>query len=75
MSSWVIRGSHFHFAAMLTDCHGRWRRGVAGEGWSLTFAQRGEKQEERLSAPQTGEVKSLERKQTVYQVSFPSYCQ
>lgn len=39
-SSWDIRGSQFNFAAMLSDCHSRWRKGVAGEGWNLTFPRR-----------------------------------
>lgn len=39
-SSWVIRSSRFHFAAMLTDCHSRWRRGVAGENRNFTFPEK-----------------------------------
>lgn len=39
-SSWVIRGTQFHFAAMLTDCHSRWRSGVTGESRNLTFPRR-----------------------------------
>ncbi len=36
----VIKGTQFHFAAMLTDCHGRWTAGVTGESRNLTFPRR-----------------------------------